>query len=308
MAYLFEGLALIFLLFLSALFSGSETAIFHLPRVKIEKLISLSPSFSIIREREKLLGTILFGNTLVNTGASILAARIFYRTFQTRELAVVTGIMAYIILVFGEFIPKLYSLEHSETVSLKLLPCLRFVRYVFLPITIPVNALISLITPQTKAPITRDELRVIVTTETEEGHLAQMEREFFLSLLNFKDKKVKDIMTDKTKLKSLSANLQLTSAIISELSYSRIPVYDGSPEHVTGILYLKDLIASEPTGGRVNKLPLRPPYFVSVEMSASELLLEFQRKRIHIAIVADDNKSAVGVVTLDDILRTIIGR
>ncbi len=307
MAYLLEGLALVFLLFLSAFFSGAETAIFHLPRVKIEKLASRYRGFSILREREKLLGTILFGNTLVNTGASIIAARIFYRIFQTEGLAIVTGVMTYLLLVFGEFVPKLYSLEHPETVSLKLVPCLRFIRYIFLPITIPINALISLISPEPRASITRDELRVLVTTEVEDGRINDMEKEFILSLLNFKDKKVKDIMTPKTELKSLSASTRLTPATISKLYYSRIPVYNSNPEHITGILYLKDLIDRE-TVGAIQELPLRKPYFVSASMSASELLLKFQRKRVHIAIVDDDNKSVVGVITLDDILRTIIGQ
>ncbi len=307
MTYLFESLILVFLLFLSAFFSSAETAIFHLPKVKIEKLAARYHSLSILREREKLLGTILFGNTLVNTGASILAARIFYRIFQTEGLAIVTGIMAYILLVFGEFVPKLYSLEHDESISLKLVPYLKFFRYIFLLITLPVNALISLITPTPKTSISRDETRVLVAAEVEEGRINNMEKEFILSLLNFKDKTVKDIMTPKTKLRSLSMSTQLTPAIISKLRYSRIPVYDDKSKRITGILYLKDLIAKE-TVGKIHELPLRKPYFVSASLSASVLLSKFQRKRVHIAIVVGSNNNVVGVITLDDILRTIIGQ
>jgi CBS domain containing-hemolysin-like protein len=305
MEYLLEGLTLLGLLALSAFFSGSETAIFHLPRVTVEKLAA---RFPIIKEREKLLASILLGNTFVNAGASIIAARIFYRLFDSGAQAITTGVMTYLILVFGEFSPKLYSLRNAERISSKTLPVLNLIRYLFLPITVPINVLMGIVRSdaQSRAPVTREELRTLTDYEAEEGDITQTERLFILRLLSFKSRTVGDIMTSADKVEALPASTELENDEMPEFSHSRIPVYRGDLDNIIGVLYLKDLLLTEENTCKIRKI-VRKPHFVTESMSAPDLLSYFQTKRVHIAIVVDEDEITKGVVTLDDILNTVVG-
>lgn len=298
MEYLFEVITLIILLGFSIFFSGSETAIFHLSKVTVEKLRT---RYQLINQRERLLSTILLGNTLANIGASIIAARLFYRIFNSTNQAIITGIMTYIILVIGEFLPKIYSLRNAEKVSIKAMPILNLIRYLFLPITVPINAIMQIITPQSlpHALITREELKVLAEYQAEQGNITNTEKDFVVRLLDFKSKKVEDIMTRVEKIESIqSSELHtiLAEDNLPKLLHSRIPVHKNN--RIIGILYLKDLFKGP-------KIVLRKPHFVQQTMPAPNLLSYFQKQRVHIAIVIDKHKNTKGLVTLDDILKYV---
>lgn len=318
MEYLIEGIILAILLICSAFFSASETAVFHLSKVTTEKLAS---KFQIIRDRGKLLPGILLWNTLVNTGASIIAARLFYKISHSGNQAVIVGIMTYVILVVGEFSPKLYSLRNAEKVSTKTMPILNLIQYVFLPITVPINALIQIIIPQPlpKALITREEIKVFAEYQADEGNITDTEKEFILNLLDFKSRKVEDIMTPVDKMVALPISTTLdhiiTQVNMAKLTHSRIPVYRKDITHIIGILYIKDLLTHDTLyTGKIHpkvfyplsRTKLRKPHFVQQTMNASDLLYYFRRKRVHIAIVVDKRNNTKGLVTLDDVFNSII--
>lgn len=305
MSPIFEFTLLFLLLGLSAFFSGSETAIFHLPEVTIERLSQRHRKASLLKERETLLGTILFGNTLVNVSITVLATFVFYRLFKSFHpmgLTILTGIMTYLILVFGEFTPKFYGLRKSKDLALKSVVPLKIFRWLFLPVIIPMEALIRLIRHRERLQLSRGELRAIVESN-EHSHLSRREKKVILSLLTFKDKKVKDVMTPKPKLRCIEASTKVEDIIIADLVHARIPVYEKKIDNIIGILYVKDLLPH--TEGEVVEL-VREPYFVPETMSARILLSEFQKRKVHIAVVADEYGGVEGVVTLDDILNTII--
>jgi CBS domain containing-hemolysin-like protein len=300
--YLFDILILLLLLAFSAFFSGSETAIFHLSRVSIEKI---AQKFPIIRRREELLGTILLGNTLVNAGASIVAAKIFYRLGGTYSyLPIVVGIMTYVILVVGEFSPKLYSIRNAEKVSLKALFGLNLIRYILSPVTLPLNLLIR--TPLAPSRITKKELKTLVEYEKEEKNITDVEKEFIMNLLSLEDIRVKNIMTNREKIEALPLSTEIDEEKISKISHSRIPIYKNNLDHIEGILYIKDLLSHEGPS-KVKKI-IRQPHFVYESMSVNELFSYFQKTGVHIVIVVDENRSTKGVVTFDDILNLIIGK
>ena len=303
MEYLINGIIFVLLLLLSALFSGSETAIFHLPKVTVEKI---SHQFPIIKDRDKLLSSILFGNTLINIGASVIAAKLFYQIFNSENQALITGIMTYIILVCGEFLPKLHAVKHSETISIKVAPALKIVYYIFLPITLPINAFIRIITPASlpHALITREELKVLTECVAEENSITEREKSFVIKLLDFRHKKIKDIMVHMDKIVAMPSEMVLEEDKIANLKYSRIPVYKDRIDQIVGILYLKDLLPQKLSYKAVEIA--RKPHFVEETMNATDLFLYFQEKRVHIAIVVDENKLVKGLVTLDDILNSII--
>ncbi|MCK4352179.1 HlyC/CorC family transporter [candidate division WOR-3 bacterium] len=304
--YLIECLALLVLLLLSAFFSSSETAIFYLPRITIEKLVLKFPICAILKKREKLLGTILFGNTLVNVGIAILVTVIFYQLFQRpapKEMLIIICSVTYLILVFGEITPKLYGLRNSEKVALKSIVPLQIFRWIFSPIIIPIEALISFIGSKKIPSVTKEELLILVNSEVENGYLNGKEKEIITRLLDFKDKQIKEIMTPESEFESLNISTRAEVVLNSNLSHSRIPVYDETSEHIIGTLYIKDLLTHRK--GEIKKI-LRKPYFVPDTMSARILFSQFQKKRIHIAIVVDEYGAIVGIVTLDDILNTII--
>ncbi|MBI4722953.1 MAG: HlyC/CorC family transporter [Candidatus Stahlbacteria bacterium] len=306
-----DWLLLIVLLLFSAFFSGSEAAIFHLPRITAGKL---AIKFPIIKNKDRLLSTILLGNTLVNTSASIIAAKLFYRISNSTNEAIITGIMTYILLVCCEFTPKFYSIGNAEKVAVKCLPIIRLIHYLFSPITTPLNGLMRLIAP---APllhllITREELKVLAECAAEENTISEQEKEFILRLLESKDKKVEQIMTPIKQIEALPISTLLSEVRAKKLTYSRIPVYKVEAQNIVGILYLKDLLI-RPEECPAHKFMcgikdiVRKPYFVPQSMSVSELFAYFQKNKVHIAVVIDKRKTvARGIVTLDDILNSIL--
>ena len=301
-----ELLLLIVLLLFSALFSGSEAAIFHLPRITTGKL---AIRFPIIKNKERLLTTILLGNTLVNTSASIIAAKMFYQISNSTNEALIICIMTYLLLVFCEFTPKFYALGNTEKVAVKCMTILRLFHYIFSPITRPLNALMRIIAP---APllhllITREELKVLAEYAAEENTISGIEKEFILRLLETKDKKVESIMTPIEQMEALPISTKLSEVREAKLTYSRTPIYKGEAHNIVGILYLKDLLI-QAGDGKVKDI-VRKPHFVPQSMSVSELFAYFQKNKVHIAVVIDKRKTAArGIVTLDDILNSIVGK
>jgi CBS domain containing-hemolysin-like protein len=295
---LFVGL--IILLTFSAFFSGSETAIFHLNKGEMERV---GRRYSLLKERHKLLTTLLLGNTLVNIGASIIGAKLFHKWGKVEGIGIIiTLIMTYLILVFGEFSPKLYALKNSEKIASISLKLLSKIYFFFLPLTWMINRVVEKVTPL-KRKVSSEDLKMLLEYEMEERVISPLEMEFVSNLIEFKNVKVEDIMTKREKIEALPYSKELNKKEIAKLNHSRIPVYKGEIDEIVGILYLKDTLLKN-DGVKIKKL-LRQPYFLSKEISAREALRFFQEKGVHIGIVRENNK-VVGVITLDDIFKRLI--
>lgn len=309
MYLLFQFVGLLLLLLLSAFFSGSETAIFSLPKITIEKIITQKgKKFSILLVRERLLSTILFGNTLVNVGASTLAVTILYQFINKRitpfGMTFITLGMTFIILIFGEFTPKFYAVKNSEPVSIKATPILIFFRYLFLPLTFILEELSSIM--KTSGSLTLEELRWMIKSSKEEGYLNSKEAHFIARILDFRKKTVKEIMTPRIKMEAVRDLYKVSEIVSKKFTHSRIPVYKEREEEIIGILYVKDLLLrSKDKESSVADI-VREPFFVPETMKINTLFSQFQTKRIHMAVVVNEYGGLSGVVTLDDILESIL--
>ncbi|MCK5548805.1 MAG: HlyC/CorC family transporter, partial [Thermoplasmata archaeon] len=271
----FEITLLLFLLAVSAFFSGSETALFSLGPIKTRRYRADRPKRNrltahILANPRRLLITLLIGNMLVNTLASSVSASLF-RQMRLPAAAVISALsITILILIFGEIIPKTYAIENAEKVSLRT----AYLIYGFSVITYPLRRVIRVLSDLIIAPITRllpkektlthGELETAVKMGLDSGAVDAQEQKLIEGVLDFETKKVREIMRPRPDIFALDLSMHLDEIgrAISEHQYSRVPIYDGELSNIVGILYAKDVIEID----RSNledfdlKTILRPPY------------------------------------------------
>jgi len=223
--------------------------------------------------------------------------------------------MTLVILVFGEVTPKTYGLHHSQRISLKWSPILNIIFIVLSPFAIVMEAVSHLLLRLIGAPVTQntptfseEELRTLVTVGQEEGLLQVEEKEMITSIIEFGDTLVKNIMTPRTEIIRVSLRISYEDLleVIRHNGYSRVPVYDKGIDDIVGILHVKDLIGVSSEDFEVINF-IRPPYFVPEFKKVSELLAEFKRKKLHLAVVVDEYGGTAGLVTFEDLAEEILG-
>ena len=309
----------IVLLIFSAYFSGLETALFHLKSMNnvndnIKKLL-LRP--------KKLLSTLITGNTIVNIAIGSLAA-----TYTVNNLSKVSNLsissllvievilVTAIVLIFGEIIPKTYAISKSEKVanmSAKILGLIIKLIYPIAFVFYKITDLIIRVLPIKKEQIfdSEEELMMLAEVGEEEGTLEHEESDMIQSVLEFKNKLVKEIQTPRVDVVSLDSNSSLDGAmdLIMNKKFSKIPVYKDTVDNIKGILYAKDiipyLIGSRP---EVDLLKLtREPYFIPETKPIDEVMQEFKLKKTSIAVVVDEWGGTSGILTLEDIVEEVTG-
>ena len=309
----------IILLIFSAYFSGLETALFHLKSMNnvnsgVKKLLS---------RPKKLLSTLITGNTIVNIAIGSLAATYTVNNFsEISSLSISTLlfieviIVTTFILIFGEIIPKTYAISKSEklanisvnflNVVIKLLYPIAFIFY-------KITDMVIKILPVKKEQIfdSEEELMILAEVGEEEGTLEHEESDMIQSVLEFKNKLVKEIQTPRVDVVSLDSNSSLDEAmdLIMNKKFSKIPVYKETVDNIKGILYAKDiipyLIGSRP---EVDILRItRDPYFIPETKPIDEVMQEFKLKKTSIAVVVDEWGGTSGILTLEDIVEEVTG-
>jgi putative hemolysin len=325
---LLELIVLLVLLFLSAFFSGSETALFALPRHAVERLKNSHPGrgsmiSGLLSNPRRLLISIVVGNMLVNIFSSTLAERFSAQIFSRGSLAPFswvfsTLVMTFLILILGEIVPKTLAINRAEKFSLRVAPAIVAVQTAVLPfrkvvrfVSDRIVAVLERKKPGTEAPLTKDELATAIRVGSREGTLNGDEREMITEIFKLGDKSVRQLMTPRNEIVSFEVDTPLTdlATVIKGKEYSRIPIFSGKPENVIGILYPKDLIVARAEGIEEIELVrfLRTPYFVPETMKAARLLKEFLKRKIHIALVVDEYGGLSGLITLDDLIEEIVG-
>ena len=311
---------LLILLFLSALMSGSEVAYFSLSPADINKLKSSRNKRSravlkLYNMPEKLLSTILVANNTLNIAVVILGAFISTRTFNFTEKPVLgfiieVVIITFLILFFGEIMPKVYATRNVLQVALAISLPLLVMEKLFKPVTsvlILSSSFFKRRTMQSHKNLSMNDLSdALELTST----TLQDDRKILKGIVNFGNINVSAIMcprVDVTAFDIKSGFGQIILQII-ESGFSRIPVYSGSFDNVKGILYAKDVLpySNNPDSFKWQAL-MRPPYFVPETKKINDLLKEFQMKKMHMAVVIDEYGGTSGIVTLEDILEEIVG-
>jgi len=322
---MYELILLIVLFILSAFFSASETALLSLPRIKLNRMVEhKAPGAKIVKKLKEnpslLLSIILTGNNLVNIAASAVATSMVIRYLAAKgwgnmglAVGIATGLMTFLILIFGEVIPKTLAIRNTEKFSLFLSPILMIFKPILQPIAFligfisrPFIRLFGGIAPKKGPFITEEEFHLILATGEKEGVIEEEEREMISSIFEFGDTVVREVMTPRPDVSAADANKSLEEVrkVMIESGHSRIPIYEGNLDNVIGLLYAKDLLKGDKPSVRDY---LRPAIFVPEAKKIDELLHEMQAARMHLAIIVDEYGIASGVVTLEDLIEEIVG-
>jgi putative hemolysin len=315
-------LSLLLLLLLSAFFSGSEAALFSLSPHRLRRLVSENPKFSgiltvLLSTPTKTLVVILLGNALVNVGASFFAALISFRMVvvlgldQTLGMAIGVSVMTFLLLVFGEITPKWYGLQRAERVSLENAPLLKFFSVLFWPISSALEFLVgrALRGLPHRSLVTLEEIKTMLEIGRETKSFRRFEEEIIRNVFDFGRTTVQEIMTSRSELFALYKDVLVEEArdLAKKRLHSRIPVYDESLDDIVGVLHIKDMLTPRLSRSSTVLNLAKPAYFVPETMPIEAVLEEFQRKRIHFAVVVDEHGGTAGAVTLDDVLGEIVG-
>ena len=310
------------LLIVSAFFSLSETALISLNKIRLRNLMNKGSKnaklvYTLLSNPDRLITSILVGNNLVNTAISVLIAFVLIHIYgEDIGMVLATIIGAMVIVVFGEIIPKVFAVQHAEKTSLKIVVPLKFVLAVLAPVTRIFYAIgsgvIKIFGGEVKRGplITEEEIRLMIELGKEEGVLGDEERKMLHKIFEFGDTLVSEVMVPKEKIIAIDieASAEDLLNLLVEEGHSRIPVYKGSPDNIVGVIYARDLLYIWQNKGLVIIPDLvRPAYFVQKNKRVSDLLKDFQRMRVQIAIVTDEKKQAIGLVTLKDLLEEIVG-
>ena len=306
---------LVVLLFFSGFFSSAETALFSISRVKARHLGKMAgrTNLLIMRMKEdphRLLATILIGNNLVNIGASSLATALALDYFQDRAVGIVTGVMTFLILVFGEIFPKSIATRNNILISKIVILPIFWLSILFFPLIKFLDFIPKLTGKIKRTPtVTEEELLTFVEVVEEEGEIKEEEKELIHNIFEFDDTNAYEIMTPRADMFVIDVDHELRVDEIVKSGFSRIPVIRGDIDHVVGILNIKDLFMRHLTANApldVRQL-MQPPYFVPENKKLDSLLRQFKRRKSHLAIVVDEHGGVAGLITLEDVLEEIVG-
>lgn len=307
-------LLILVLLMLSAFFSASETAFSAANMIRLRTMAEdgnkrAALAIKVASQYDKLIATILIGNNLVNIAISSLVTVIATAYFQNYAVAIATGISTLIVLTFGEILPK--SLRQDECRKHHHDLCwgaadphdrLYPLSWLFLRLMQPFKKKDD---GEEQPTITEQELMYMLDTIEEEGVLEEQEKELVQSALEFNDTTVEDILTPRVNMVAIDeeSTPQEVLQIITEEGFSRIPVYSETVDHIIGVVHTRDILQAALLNKNFDiKKLMTEPMYVHRSMKIARLLSEFQRKKVHIAIVMDDYGGTLGIVTMEDVL------
>jgi Mg2+/Co2+ transporter CorB len=319
--------AIILLLLLSAFFSGSETSLTAASRARMYSLEQQGDHRAtlvnrLMLQKERLIGTILLGNNLVNITASALATSVLIGIFGDAGVLYATIVMTALVLIFSEILPKTYAIHHADRVALAVSPVLR----VFIAVLSPVTQAALTVVRGTlllfgvrydttfSADLHEEELRGHIDLHAKSGEEERHEREMLRSILDLAEVNVEEIMTHRSSVVMIDAN-QPPARIVEEVltsPYTRLPLWRDDPDNIVGVLHAKALFrAFQARRGDVGDLDVpaiaSAPWFIPDTTDLLSQLQAFRSRHEHFAIVVDEYGEVRGIVTLEDILEEIVG-
>ncbi len=309
-----------FLLLLSGFASGSEIAFFSLSPQDLDELEpdKRSEDSRIVMLRddsERTLATILIANNFVNVTIIMLCNYIFGSLLKFKsewlEFLCITVLLTFLLLLFGEIMPKVYSRQTPLKFCRRVVGGVMFLRKLFWPletILIRSGMLAEKVMQKENRQLSVDDLEQAL--ELTDKNDIKEEQSMLQGIIRFGDETAKEVMTSRQDIVDLDIRSSYADVLkcIVENNYSRIPVYQDNTDNIRGVLYIKDLLPhlGKPASFRWQSL-IRPPYFVPETKKIDDLLREFQENKVHIAIVVDEFGGTCGIVTLEDILEEIVG-
>jgi putative hemolysin len=319
----FEIILILVLIVFSAFFSLSETALLSVGKIRIRHLAESGNNNAkqvvrLLENPERFLTAILIGNNVVNISASVLATDAALHNFGNSGIAIATGVMTLLILVFGEVIPKTLASRNAENIAMMVVNPIIIVINIFRPLvwflTTIVNSMILLFggKEHVKHPFVTEELiNMMLKVGEKEGTIETHEREIISNVFDFTDEKAHGVMTPRENIVCIEEfeTLETALKLINESGHSRIPVYRKDFDNIIGMIYAKDFLKFrdyELGRTRVREI-LRPLLIVQAGRKISSVLKELQKKKMAISIVVDNNMKVLGLVSIEDILEELVG-
>lgn len=317
----------IFCIAMSAFFAASETALTGASRARMHALERNGDRRAalvnrLLARRERLIGTTLLGNTLVNIGSSAFMTSVLVVLVGDQGAVWATAIMTVLLLVFAEVLPKTVAINNADRVALLvarvLAPFVAIFGPVLVTVEVFVRGVLRLFGARAHSRVSMlsgaEELKSAVDLLHKEGNVERSDRDMFGGLLDLGDLTVLDIMVHRTSMAAVDAGLppaELVREVVSS-PYSRLPIWREDPDNIVGVLHAKDLArAVIAVGGDVAKLDLETvavePWFIPATTSLKDQLQAFRRRKTHFALVVDEYGVVMGLVTLEDIIEEIVG-
>jgi Mg2+/Co2+ transporter CorB len=320
--------AIIILLILSAFFNGSETALTAVSRAR---MLSLEQEGNVrarlinrmLANPERMIGTVLLGNTLVDVLASALAAALAVTLVGEVGVAYATAIMTLLIVIFSAVLPKTYALAGADRAALLLVTPMRWIIVVLTPFTMAIAFVVRQILKLTPSEIDdaanilarHEELRGTIELSHREGAVAKGDAHMLGGVLDLGELVVADIMVHRTKMETVDAAeppAKIVQAVVTS-QYTRVPVWKDKPDNIIGILHTKDMLAALANAGwDVARLDIMsfitPPWFVPDQTALKDQLNAFLKRKAQLALVVDEYGEVQGLITLEDILEEIVGQ
>ncbi len=320
--------AIILLIALSAFFNLSETALTAASRARMHALEEDGSTQArlvnkVLSTPEKMIGTVLLGNTLVDVLASALAANLAVELYGDLGVAYATAIITVLIVVFAAVLPKTYALAYADRVALFIAPIMRFTIALLAPATKTIEYIVRKLLTLTPSKIddkanilaAHEEIRGTIDLQAKEGAVAKTDAHMLGGVLDLRDLEVCDIMVHRTKMETLDADdppVKILDLLLKS-QYTRMPVWKDEPENIVGILHTKDVLAAlGKSGWDPDKLDIMSfasqPWFVPDTTSVKDQLSEFLKRKAQMALVVDEYGEVQGLITLEDILEEIVGQ
>lgn len=334
--------AILLLLLFSAFFSGSETALTAASRGKLRAKADKGNrgalrALSITEDSERLIGSVLLGNNLVNILATSLATALFTRAFGEGGVALATLVMTLLVLIFAEVLPKTYAITRPEDAAATVSRPISIVVTVFAPIVTAVRWFVRgvlhvfgvEIDPDSQVLAVREEIAGAIQLGHSEGIVEKEDRDRILGALDLSDRTVEEIMLHRSGIEMINADDAPADILTKclESNFTRLPVYKGEPENIVGVVHAKDLFramshrvaendaSDSPSKGSTRDTLMgididtiaKKPYFVPETTALDDQMRQFLRRRSHFALVVDEYGSLQGLITLEDILEEIVG-
>ena len=312
------GLSLLFVL--SAFFSGSETALTALDRLRLKYLVEKKRPGAerleaVLAHPDRLLSAILIGNNVVNIAASVFATALFIKLYGEYGELMTILIMTPVLLVFSEVCPKTYAAQNPERVSFLVLRPILLVMWFLTPliwlVTRVSRLMIRLFPGETGRPmISEDEIKSIITVGEQDGVVAEEQRRMLHGVFELSQSRVRDLMVPRTEVVGIEAGTSFAGvlSLVQSARHSRFPVYKESLDSIIGIVHSKDILnyVDRPEAFQIEKVA-RQPYFVPESKQGNLLLQSFRERKVHLAIVVDEYGGVEGIVTLEDVIEEVFG-
>ena len=317
----YEIISLIVLIALSGFFSGLEVALVGTTRSKVRQMLNEKLPGAISLDKLKsnpsrMMASVNLGNNLVNVASTALATDIALKMFESAGLAIVIGVMTFLILVFGEITPKTYCNANAAKIALRYSRVLLAFSYAFYPIVWMFEKIakgIINLTGSTEEPprLTEEEIKGVIEQGLQDKAIEKQESELVHGALNFDDIIIRSVMTPRTKMFTLNSKMLLFEALpmINKSGFSRIPIYGKNQDEIIGIVNVRDVLKCLEKEEKMISIQQisRKPIFVSQEKKVNDLLKEMQGRKSHMAIVLDEFSGVEGCVTLEDLVEEIVG-